>query len=146
MLHRLALSAIIAASFLFIDRPARADGDVPPDPILCPALYAALCVIPGVCADVCGTYCDGIDSTDATLDCKVCIVTLAIDDYRTCVAALVPAAPTCAEQMPGVLPCLGGEVESGCYGDGTCDDPAASFCYACDPGGGGNCVTYCGAP
>lgn len=143
MLHRLACSTIIAASFLCIDRPARASGDVPPDPEICPALFAALCAAPGVCAAECVSYCDGDDATDASLDCKTCIGTSATVEDAACTAAMAPPPEDCSiYELPA---CVGGEVEAHCYGDGTCDDVEAPACYACDPGGGAACRTYCGA-
>jgi hypothetical protein len=131
MLHRLALSTIIAASFLCIDRPAHASGDVPPDATICPDLFAALCVAPGVCADVCVTLCDGDDATDSSLDCKSCINASAKSEDVACTAAMAPTTVYDCHADYGMPFCSGGEAESGCNGDGVCDEGLA--CFECCP-------------
>ena len=149
MFHRLTLSTIIAASFLFIDRPAHASGDVPPDPQVCPALYAALCVPPGVCSAECVSLCDGDDATDASLDCKTCINTSASSEADACAAAMAPSTVYDCRLDYGLPSCVGGEVESGCNGDGVCDEGLS--CFECCPQHDDGLphddgLSYCGSP
>ena len=122
------LSSPLVCAALLLSSPVRASGDVPPDPITCAPLYNALCVTPGVCAAVCVDLCDGIDATDAGYACKVCAVTLAIDEWNACYnppyvdpgpmsCAAIYGLPTCPVGYSDPSPC-DATITSGCVSDG----------------------------
>lgn len=137
-----AFAAASAVAALLFSSTARADGDVPPDPIICPALYSGVCVPPGICSAECVTYCDGIDSTDASLACKVCIVTSLLVEWDECAAAQPVYVPDCPTDY-GYPSCVGDEVPSDCMGDGACDDPLVCMGCCPNPATNGYPVAYC---